>query len=70
MLQGVGNADEKNENEETDRLERTSSACDSVQIDVREVMMKEEKVEYAASALAGRRTAKVYRSARCAGSGY
>ena len=28
VLQGVGKADEKNENEATDRLERTSSACD------------------------------------------
>jgi hypothetical protein len=70
VLQEVGNADEKDENQSTDRLERMSSPATRVQINVREVMMKTGKVKYAASAWAGRRTAQVYRSARGAGCEY
>ena len=59
MLQGVLSADEKDENEVTDRLDRMSISCDKFTKSSRfqEVMMTREKVEYAASAWAGRKLA-------------
>ena len=64
MLQGVVDADEKDENEVTGRPAK------NLQSYVREVMMAKEKVRYALSAQKGGKIARVYRSARCAGSGY
>ena len=66
-IQEVGSADEKDKNQVT---EKNVKCLTCVQIDVREVMIKKEKVQYAASAWAGRKTAQVYRSAIGASSEY